>query len=128
MSYKVQFAPEALDQLDAIEDFIAQAGPPLAAARYVDAIIVYCESLTTFPHRGIRRDDLLHGLRITNYRGTAVIAFMATLKRCRFLAFSTADNATKPSCWRSPATEQLAVRKCRRSVPLVSGGRCCPNA
>lgn len=76
MSFTVQFAPEALDQLDAIEDFIAQAGSPLAAARYVDTIIAYCESLTTFPNRGIRRDDLLHGLRITNYRRSAVVAFM----------------------------------------------------
>lgn len=59
MSYAVRFAPEALDQLEAIEDYIAQAGSPLAAARYVDAIVVHCESLATFPQRGIRRDDLL---------------------------------------------------------------------
>ena len=77
MSYTVQFAPEALDQLDAIEEFIARAGSPVAAARYVDTIIAYCESLTTFPHRGIRRDDLLHGLRITSYRRSPVIAFIA---------------------------------------------------
>ncbi|MEG3191070.1 type II toxin-antitoxin system RelE/ParE family toxin [Lysobacter sp. D1-1-M9] len=43
--------------------------------RYVDAIVAYCESLATFPGRGVRRDDLLPGLRITNYRSNAVIAF-----------------------------------------------------
>jgi len=35
----------------------------------------YCESLATFPHRGIRRDDLSPGLRVTNHAGNAVIAF-----------------------------------------------------
>lgn len=78
MSYTVQFAPEALDQLDAIEDYIVSAGRPLAGARYVDAIVAYCESLATFPERGIRRDDLMSGLRITNHRRSAVIAFMVT--------------------------------------------------
>ncbi len=76
MSFTVQFAPEALDQLDAIEDYIVSAGGPLAAARYVDAIVAYCGSLATFPERGIRRDDLMSGLRITNHRRSAVIAFM----------------------------------------------------
>lgn len=77
MSYSVQFAPEALDQLDAIEDYIAHAGSPLTAARYVDAIVAYCESLVTFPLRGIQRDDVMPGLRITNYRRNAIIAFVA---------------------------------------------------
>ncbi|MFT0531488.1 type II toxin-antitoxin system RelE/ParE family toxin [Castellaniella hirudinis] len=76
MSYTVQFAPQALAQLDAIEDYIAHAGSPRAAARYVDAIVTYCESQVTFPHRGIQRDDLLPGLRITHYRHSAIIAFL----------------------------------------------------
>ena len=76
MSYRVQFAPEALDQLDAIEDYIAHAGSPLAAMRYVDTIVAYCESLATFPLRGNCRDDLMPGLRITNYRGGAIVAFL----------------------------------------------------
>lgn len=75
MSYTVRFAPQVLEQLDAIEDYIALAGSPLTAARYVDAIITYCESLIMFPQRGTPRDDLIPGLRITNYRHSAVIAF-----------------------------------------------------
>ncbi|MDN5848211.1 MAG: type II toxin-antitoxin system RelE/ParE family toxin [Nitrococcus sp.] len=75
MSYRVQFAPEALEQLDALEGYIAHVDSSAVAARYVDAIVAYCESLETFPERGVRRDDLLPGLRITNYRRNAVIAF-----------------------------------------------------
>lgn len=75
MSHTVRFTPQALEQLGAIEDYIAHAGSPLTAARYVDAIVAYCESLVTFAQRGIRRDDLLPGLRITNYRHRVIIAF-----------------------------------------------------
>ncbi|NYT80329.1 type II toxin-antitoxin system RelE/ParE family toxin [Alcaligenaceae bacterium] len=76
MSHTVRFAPQALAQLDTIEDYILHAGSPRTAARYVEAIVSYCESLATFPHRGMQRDDLLPGLRITNYRHSAVIAFL----------------------------------------------------
>ncbi|KAG0163512.1 hypothetical protein DFQ30_011440, partial [Apophysomyces sp. BC1015] len=76
MTYAVQFTPEAIDQLDAIEAFISDGGSPLTAASYVDSIIAFCEDIKTFPHRGTRRDDLFPGLRITNYRKSAVIAFI----------------------------------------------------
>lgn len=76
MSHTVQFAPQALTQLDAIENYIMHASSPLTAAHYVDAVVTYCESLATFPQRGIRRDDLLPALRITNYRHSAAIAFV----------------------------------------------------
>lgn len=77
MSFAVVFAPEALDQLDALEDFIANSSSSVVASRYIDAIVAYCESLATFPLRGLRRDDLMPGLRVTNYRRSAVIAFIA---------------------------------------------------
>ncbi|XDJ36601.1 MAG: type II toxin-antitoxin system RelE/ParE family toxin (plasmid) [Burkholderia sp.] len=76
MSYIVQFSPVARDQLGDIEDYIAEAGSPDTAARYVDATVSYCVSLADFPLRGRRRDDLMPGLRITNYRGRTVVAFV----------------------------------------------------
>ena len=79
MSYTVRFSPEALDALDAIEDYIADAAAPAVAARYVDAIFAYCESLRTFPERGARRDDLLPGLRVTSFRRRVVVAFLVEI-------------------------------------------------
>ena len=76
MTFTVIFAPEAIDRLDAIERYIADAGAPVAGADYVDAIVAFCQSLASLPLRGTRRDDLLSGLRITNYRGNAVVAFV----------------------------------------------------
>lgn len=73
--YPVVFTPEALEQLEELYAYIAQAASPLVAQRYTDAIVTYCESLPTSPLRGARRDDIRPGLRITNYKGRAVIAF-----------------------------------------------------
>lgn len=73
--FSVEFAPEAADQLEALEDYIAGQGSPETASAYVEAIMAYSENLQSFPHRGTMRDDIRAGLRITNYKGSAVIAF-----------------------------------------------------
>ena len=75
MSYTVAFAPEALAQLDALEGDISETESPVVAARFVDNIISYCDSLSVFPLRGKCRNDLLPALRITHYRHTTAIAF-----------------------------------------------------
>jgi len=73
--YPVVFTPEALEQLEALYAYIAHAASPTVAQNYTDAIVAYCETLQTFPLRGARRNDVRPGLRITNYKGRAVIAF-----------------------------------------------------
>jgi toxin ParE1/3/4 len=75
MAYIVVFTPEAEAQLTELYGYIAVAASPDVAARYTDAIVTYCESLRTFPHRGISRDDIRPGLRITGYRKRVVVAF-----------------------------------------------------
>jgi plasmid stabilization system protein ParE len=75
MMYHVVFSPEAEEQLVALYGFIAEAASPDIAASYAEAIVQCCESLSTFPLRGIARDDVRPGLRITNYKKRTVIAF-----------------------------------------------------
>lgn len=75
MSHRVVFSLEAEDQLIALYRYIAEAASPEIAAKYTEGIVSYCESLSTFPHRGIVRDDVRPGLRVTNYRNRTVIAF-----------------------------------------------------
>jgi len=74
-SYQVVFAPEALEQLEALYHYIANAASPLVAQRYTEALVGYCEGLKISPLRGTPRDDIRPGLRVTNYRGRTVIAF-----------------------------------------------------
>jgi toxin ParE1/3/4 len=75
MSWRVQFAPEALDQLRRLEERIVDAGAPMTAERYVDSIVDFCMTLQTFPARGVARDDLLPGLRVTHFRKRSIIAY-----------------------------------------------------
>lgn len=75
MKYRVVFSREAEEQLAALYRYIAAAASPDIAARYTEAIVSFCESLQTFPHRGNIRNDVRQGLRITNYRKRTVIAF-----------------------------------------------------
>lgn len=75
MTHRVVFSPEAEEQLVALYGYIAAAASAEIAARYIEAIVNYCESLSTFPLRGTMRDDVRPGLRVTNYKKRAVIAF-----------------------------------------------------
>lgn len=75
MSYAVTLSPTARDQLIALNAYIAGAASPEVADHYTDAVVEFCFSLATFPERGTRRDDIGLGMRITNYRKRAVIAF-----------------------------------------------------
>ncbi|MGP1666902.1 MAG: type II toxin-antitoxin system RelE/ParE family toxin [Rhodanobacter sp.] len=59
-----------------LNEYIALAsGLSATAANFVDGIVAYCESFETFPERGTQRDDLLPGLRVTNYRKSTTVAF-----------------------------------------------------
>jgi plasmid stabilization system protein ParE len=75
MRYLVRFTSRAEDQLDELDTYLAERFSAQSAARYVDSIIAHCESLATFPERGILRDDVRPGLRITNFRKRVAIAF-----------------------------------------------------
>ena len=81
MSYFVVFSPEAEEQIVELYRYIAVAASTEIAARYTEAIVAYCESLRSFPHRGTKRDDIRPGLRITNYKKRAVIAFTVDEER-----------------------------------------------
>ena len=75
MKHRVMFSPEASEQLAELHQYIAREASPEIALRYTEAIINYCEGLCIFPLRGTIRDDVRPGLRVTNYKKRAVIAF-----------------------------------------------------
>nr|WP_278520879.1 type II toxin-antitoxin system RelE/ParE family toxin [Brucella anthropi] len=75
--FAVEYAPEAVDQLAAIESYIAEASSPEVGERFVDEIVSYCDALESFPERGAARDDLLPGLRTLGFRRRVLIAYTA---------------------------------------------------
>jgi plasmid stabilization system protein ParE len=76
VKYRVVFAPEVEEQLAALYRYIASVASNDIADRFTEAIVQFCESLSTFPRRGNKRDDVRPGLRVTNYRKRVVIAFV----------------------------------------------------
>ena len=74
-TYRVLFSPESEEQLASLYRYIADAGSPQTALDYTEAIVVTCESLTTFPERGVARDDVRPGLRTTHHSGRVIIAY-----------------------------------------------------
>lgn len=75
MAYSVVFAPEAEADLTELYDFIAERGGPMRALRTVERIVATCQRLAMFPERGLRRDDIRPGLRLTSHARRVTIAF-----------------------------------------------------
>ncbi len=73
--YTVGFTPESEDQLAELYRYIATQASPAVSYEYTEAVIAFCEGLSTFPGRGTARDDIRPGLRVTNYRRRTVVAY-----------------------------------------------------
>jgi toxin ParE1/3/4 len=75
VKYRIEFAPEARDDLRQLYSYIADHTGPGRAMAYIDRIEAYCRGFAEFPERGIRRDDLFPGLRIVGFEQRMSIAF-----------------------------------------------------
>lgn len=75
---RVDFAPEALQDLIRLYDWIADAAGPDTAFRYIGRIETYCRGLGLAAERGHRRDDIRPGLRIVGFERRVTIAFTVT--------------------------------------------------
>ena len=71
----VNYSPLAARQLAELRRYIEGNSGTARATTFVDALIDYCDSLSTFPERGTRREDISPGLRVLGYRRRATIAF-----------------------------------------------------
>lgn len=78
MPHRIEFSPEALGDLIDLYDYIAARDGAERAIGYIDRIEECCRSLSVFPHRGARRDDLRPGLRILGFERRVVIALHIT--------------------------------------------------
>jgi toxin ParE1/3/4 len=79
MRYSVVFAPEASDQLEALFFYIAARSSAAVAQGYTAAVVETCEGLALFPLRGVAREDIRPGLRLTHHQGRTVIAYAVRL-------------------------------------------------
>ena len=80
MTYRVVFSPEAAQGLADLYNYIAEAASADIAARYTEGLVTYCERLNLSPFRGLSRDDIRPGLRLTNFKKRAIIAFAVDIE------------------------------------------------
>ena len=73
--YAVIFTPRAERQLGRLYRYIADASGEARAESYVGKIVAACHSLSTFPIRGHKRDDVRPNLRTLGYAKRVTIAF-----------------------------------------------------
>ena len=71
----VEFAPEALEDLMQIYDWIADAASPETALGYVKRIETFCRGMGLASERGHCRDNIRSGLRIVGFERRVTIAF-----------------------------------------------------
>ncbi len=72
----VRFTDRFFRDLEAIYDTISAAAGSRIALGYIDRIETYCSRFDIASERGIPRDDLLPGLRITGFEKRVTIAFI----------------------------------------------------
>lgn len=73
---RVVFTQRAVRQLTKLHAYIAERANEAVADGYIHRLTTYCERFDTFPERGMRRDDILPGLRLIGFERRATIAFL----------------------------------------------------
>jgi toxin ParE1/3/4 len=78
MTCRVVFSPQAQADVRSLYLFIAERSGDARAIAYLNRIERYCLSFADFSDRGLRRDDLWPGLRVTGFERRVTIAFTVT--------------------------------------------------
>ena len=71
----VILAPEARDDLITLYDWIAAAAHPRTAWGYIERIEAFLQGMRFASERGLRRDDIRAGLRITSFERRVTVGF-----------------------------------------------------
>jgi len=83
--YSIKFSPHSVEQLAELYNYLSVSAGPKIANDYVNAVIDHCEKLHTFPLRGVPRNDIREGLRVTHYEGKTVIAYAVSISEVSVL-------------------------------------------
>jgi toxin ParE1/3/4 len=73
--YTVVFTPDAEKQLDSLYVYIADHSGETRADDFVGGVVEECISLSRFPERGTKRNDVRPNLRTLGYARRVTIAF-----------------------------------------------------
>ncbi len=75
MTGRINFSPEARQQLHRIDEWITEKSSPDAARRFVSAILDHVDGILMFPLAGRARDDVRPGMRTTTFEKRTLVAY-----------------------------------------------------
>lgn len=73
---RIVFAPEAVEDLVGVYDWIAAKASPTVALTYIERVEAFCLRLSIGSERGHRRPDIRPDLRIIGFEQRLTIAFI----------------------------------------------------
>lgn len=77
MATTVRFSNEAEEDLQGLLTYVSAHAGVTIAKSFIEDIVTYCESFSTFPQRGRLPHDIRPGLRIVGFRRRVSVAFVA---------------------------------------------------
>jgi plasmid stabilization system protein ParE len=74
-TYSVIFSSGAREDIAELAEYLASKSSPEISGRYIEGLILECESLSLTPHRGTKRSDLRPNMRVIGHQRSAAIVF-----------------------------------------------------
>jgi toxin ParE1/3/4 len=75
MTGRINYTPEAQQQLDHLDDWITEKASGDVARRFISAILDHIDGILVFPLAGRARDDVRPGMRTTAFRKRTLVAY-----------------------------------------------------
>jgi toxin ParE1/3/4 len=75
MTGRINYTPEAQQQLNALDDWITEKASRGVAQRFVSAVLDFVDGILVFPRAGRARDDVRPGMRTTTFKQRTLIAY-----------------------------------------------------
>lgn len=75
MTGRINFTPEARQQLHHLDEWITDKASADIARRFISAIFEHIDGILLFPLAGRSRDDVRPGMRTTTYRKRTLVAY-----------------------------------------------------
>ncbi len=75
MTGRINYSPEAEQQLNELDDWITKAASAEIARRFVSAILDHLDGILVFPLAGRARDDVRPGMRTSTFKKKTLVAY-----------------------------------------------------
>lgn len=85
MTLEIILSSRAERQLEKLFETIEAESGFVRAQQFTASIVAHCRGFSTFPERGLRRDDILPGARVVGFRRRVSIVFVVEPQRIVFV-------------------------------------------